>query len=493
MTVFFRLLLAIPHFIWIGLFGIAVSVVVFINWWATLFAGRSPKGLHGFIAGYVRYVTQVEGYLYVAANPYPPFFVGDTTKSYPIDVEIDPPAPQNRAVTFFRLFLALPALLIASALGGFGSYSGYYRYSGAVGGTAAFLIWFAALVRGRAPRGLRDLCAWGIGYTAQLFGYLFILTDRYPTSDPLAHLRPTPAAAPAALAPDERLRALEALRAAEPLLSLEEALARLEPTRADEPPSVVEEAPPPMPARGVVSDDLHRSRLTVFFRLLLWVPHLVWWIFWSVLAWPAALLNWVCALVLGRAPRPLARFLSAYVRYGTHQSAFVQLIGGPFPGFVGKAGSYPIDLEIEPFERQRRVTILFRLVLVLPALLLTSAAGGVSTIAAFLGWFAALVRGRMPVGLRNAGAWAVTYSGQFFAYAFVLSDRYPYSSPLALSWNGHAASAASRGSGGPPGTSGLRGGDDHPPEGDGGHHAFDVEGEGPVGPRPADTSQDRQE
>ena len=42
LTVFSRLLLAIPHFIWLALFGIVALVVVFVNWWATLFRGRSP-------------------------------------------------------------------------------------------------------------------------------------------------------------------------------------------------------------------------------------------------------------------------------------------------------------------------------------------------------------------------------------------------------------------------------------------------------------------
>ena len=53
---------------------------------------------------------------------------------------------------------------------------------------AAFLGWFSALARGRSPRGLRDFVAWGIGYTAQVYAYLFLLTDRYPYSDPLVFL-----------------------------------------------------------------------------------------------------------------------------------------------------------------------------------------------------------------------------------------------------------------------------------------------------------------
>jgi Domain of unknown function (DUF4389) len=393
LTVFFRLLLAIPHFIWAALFGVAATFVAFLSWWAALFSGRTPRGMHGFMAGFVRYLVQVEGYVFLAANPYPPFYVGDVSKTYPVDVEIDPPAPQRRPVTFFRLLLAIPALVISSALGASGGAGGgnaYYRVGASVGGVAAmaaFLTWFAALVRGRAPRGLRDLAAWGIGYGAQMGGYLFLLTDRYPNSDPRVHL------------------------ASVGVLEL-----------------------PPMPATGVVSDDLRRSRLTVFFRLLLWVPHLVWFLLWTALAWLVGILNWLSALFAGRSPRPFARFLSAYVRYAVHQNAFLFLVGNPFPGFVGKPGSYPIDLELDPFHPQRRLTVLFRLFLWLPSFAVSSAAGGVLFIGAILGWFYALVRGRMPEGLRNAGAWAVTYSGQANAYLFLLSDRYPFSSPLAVRW-----------------------------------------------------------
>lgn len=389
LTVFFRLFLAIPHFLWAGLLGTAVFVIVFISWWAALFTGRTPEGLRGFLAGYLRYVTHVEGYLFLAANPFPPFYLGSAAR-YPVDLEIDPQQPQHRLVTLFRLFLALPALLISTALtGGPGSFSsGYYRAGLGVAGLAAFLMWFVSLVRGRAPRGLRDLAAWGIGYSAQLGGYLMLLTDRYPTSDPLVHLVTVPAGP----------------------------------------------APGEQPAQGIVTDDLRRSRLTVFFRLLLWIPHLVWYLLWSALAFVTAIAGWFAALALGRMPRPVARFLSAYVRYTVHMSAFVYLAGNPFPGFAGRPGSYPIDLELDPFGRQRRSTIVFRLFLSLPALLMANSAAGVASLAALLGWFVSLARGRMPEGLRNVGAWAVAYSGQTWAYLLVLTDRYPYSSPTAVRW-----------------------------------------------------------
>ena len=53
-------------------------------------------------------------------------------------------------------------------------------------------------------------------------------------------------------------------------------------------------------------------------------------------------------------PAPAAslhRFLAAYVRYTSHVFAFVTMVGGPFPGFVGRQGSYPIEIEIDPPSR----------------------------------------------------------------------------------------------------------------------------------------------
>ena len=86
---------------------------------------------HDFLSAYVRYVTHLVAYLTLAANPYPDF---TGRPGYPIDVEIDPAAAQNRWVTGFRLFLALPAILLADTLLGFGT-----SIAGAASGAPAAL------------------------------------------------------------------------------------------------------------------------------------------------------------------------------------------------------------------------------------------------------------------------------------------------------------------------------------------------------------------
>jgi hypothetical protein len=180
----------------------------------------------------------------------------------------------------------------------------------------------------------------------------------------------------------------------------------------------------------VVTDDLERPRLTVLFRLFLAIPHLVWITLWSIAVVVAAIAAWFAALVTGRVPVALRRFMTAYVRYATHLGAFLYVVGRRFPGFTGRPGSYGIDLELEPADGQSRWSVLFRLFLAIPAVILSSALDGVVLVVAFLGWWYALVTGRMPEGLRNLGAACLRYSAQTSAYALLLTNRYPYGAPV---------------------------------------------------------------
>jgi hypothetical protein len=393
LTVFFRLLLAIPHFVWLLLWGIAAFTVAFVLWLAVLINREAPGSLHGFVAGYLRYTTHVGAYVLLAANPYPGF---RGRPGYPVDLEVAPPVQQGRWGGFFRLLLAIPALVLASTLGGgfsFGSQSGWGATAGeeegvyygawSLGGAAAvaaFLAWFAILARGHAPRGLRDLATYALGYAAQASGYLLLLTPRYPSSDPALM---------------------------DPLPELPEHPVRLE-----------------------VADELERSRLTVLFRLLLAIPHFIWILLWTIAVVVVLFVAWFVVLVLGRLPSAVHRFLAAYLRYATHLSAYLYLVGRKFPGFTGKEGTYGIDLHLRGPERQNRWKTFFRLFLGLPALLLASALDGVLLALAFFGWWYALVTGRMPEGFRNLGASCLRYTSQTYAYLFLLTDRYPFACPV---------------------------------------------------------------
>jgi hypothetical protein len=389
LTVFFRLLLAIPHLIWLVVWTYATSnLIAPIAWLLTLIMGRLPEPLWRYFSSYVRYSTHVFAFIFLAANPFPGFL--GRPGSYPIDLEVAAPGRQSRWKTLFRIVLVLPAFWLALVLFVYvvpvalgydeatDQYYGIYTPAGAAA-VVAFLGWFVCLALGRISTGFRDLLAYTLRYGAQTSGYFYLLTDRYPNADP---------SLPAASQPT-----------------------------------------PDKPVNIRVEGDLRRSRLTVFFRLLLTFPHFIWLLLWGIAVFFALIVGWFATLITGRLPNALHRFVGAYLRYEIHVFAFLYFIANPFPGFTGTPGSYPVDVEIAPREQQKRWKTLFRVVLAVPAHLLASALNLPLQLVALFGWFVGLVLGRMPEGLRNLGAFCLRYTAQTNAYVYLLTDSYPYSGP----------------------------------------------------------------
>jgi hypothetical protein len=181
----------------------------------------------------------------------------------------------------------------------------------------------------------------------------------------------------------------------------------------------------PHPVRMRIDDDLRRSRLTVFFRLLLVVPHLAWvWIWQSAMFFLIVFL-WLATLFSSRMDDDVHRFLGRFVRYHVHLYSYLYLLADPYPRFFGRAGQYPVDLELDAPERQNRWTVGFRVILAIPAWIFQQVLGTILIVMGFLGWFAALALGRMPQGMRDLGAYCLRYQTQTYAYLLLLTPRYP--------------------------------------------------------------------
>jgi hypothetical protein len=179
------------------------------------------------------------------------------------------------------------------------------------------------------------------------------------------------------------------------------------------------------PIRFRVDDDLERSRLTVFFRLFLALPHYLWAQIWTYVMYAFAPFQWLWTLFAGEMEGDAHGFTARFVRYHVHLSAYFFLLADPWPRFRGRLGDYPIDIEIDGPERQNRWTVGFRLILAIPALIFASVLAVVLFVIGLLGWFASLALGRMPKGMRDLGAYCLRYQAQTYAYVLLLTPRYP--------------------------------------------------------------------
>ena len=165
-TVAFRLVLAIPHFLYAGVLVVLAYVVVVIGWFAALFTGRLPAGLADFLARIVQYVTQVNAYgYYLLTDRYPPFELGRS--DYPVSVDLPAEVRLNRAAVLFRLLLMVPAGLVLLVL--------VYGV-----GVVVFVGWLLTLMMGRLPVPLFEAFAAVLRYQVRLYAFAALLTSEYP-------------------------------------------------------------------------------------------------------------------------------------------------------------------------------------------------------------------------------------------------------------------------------------------------------------------------
>lgn len=72
-TTGFRFILAIPQFVALALLSFAAAVALIVAFFAVLFTGRWPDGLHDFVLGVNRYWLRVDAYTLLLTDQYPPF------------------------------------------------------------------------------------------------------------------------------------------------------------------------------------------------------------------------------------------------------------------------------------------------------------------------------------------------------------------------------------------------------------------------------------
>ena len=171
LTVFFRILLAIPHFILAFFYGIAFFFAVVIAWFAILFTARWPEGLYNFAAGFLRYSGRLQAYVYLIADTYPPFDGGEHPE-YPVRIVIAPPKPSySRLKAFFRIILAIPIYVMQ------------YIFSLWLF-VVAIAIWFVAVITGRTSSGLMEAMRMPMAYYVRANSYFYLITEDWPPFDP---------------------------------------------------------------------------------------------------------------------------------------------------------------------------------------------------------------------------------------------------------------------------------------------------------------------
>ena len=77
LTVGFRLILAIPHFIVLAFVMMGWCITTIVAWFAILLTGDYPQGLWDFGVGTMRWMLRVQAYMLLMVDEYPPFSLSE--------------------------------------------------------------------------------------------------------------------------------------------------------------------------------------------------------------------------------------------------------------------------------------------------------------------------------------------------------------------------------------------------------------------------------
>lgn len=145
-----------------------------------------------------------------------------------------------------------------------------------------------------------------------------------------------------------------------------------------------------------------------------------------------AVISWFAVLFTGRLPAGLADFQAMYLRYTLRTATYFGFLREGYPPFSlattpSDPGDDPrIGVDLVPqLEGRNRLSVAFRLILVIPHIIVLALLGIALFVFGVIAFFAVLFTGRWPGGLRDfvlgVGRWWL----RFEAYLLLLTDEYP--------------------------------------------------------------------
>lgn len=214
----------------------------------------------------------------------------ESAATYPVRIDVPHVTEnRNRMTTAFRILLAIPHMIlvggpVATLVSiGWTSETGWtWEWSsgpgalGAVALVAAMISWFAILATTVHPQGLWNLGAFYLRWRVRALAYVTLLRDEFP------------------------------------------------PFGDGEYPVTLEVVPPVAP----------RDRVSVGFRVLLAMPHLI--ALWALgIAWAlTTMIAWFVILFTGRYPPSLYAFAAGVLRWGARVEAYLLLLRDEYPPFT---------------------------------------------------------------------------------------------------------------------------------------------------------------
>ena len=204
-----------------------------------------------------------------------------------------------------------------------------------------------------------------------------------------------------------------------------------------------------------VEPQLHgRNRLTVFFRFILAIPHLLlvggpgialgggvfwrrewqdgtrWWsLDWGsgalgLAAFVMAVIAWFAIIFANQHPRGLWDFAHYFMRWRSRAVAYMALLRDDYPPFGDAA--YPVTYTATyPDAPRNKWSVGLRIIYIIPHVIVLFFLGIAWVVTAIIAWFAILFTGSYPEGLYEFAVGYLRWTVRVESYALLMRDAYP--------------------------------------------------------------------
>jgi hypothetical protein len=203
------------------------------------------------------------------------------------------------------------------------------------------------------------------------------------------------------------------------------------------PPPPPPPSAPPTPSSGYpvtltfdTPEKIARWRPLVHW--LLAIPHFVVLYVIGIVAGVLVLIAWFAGLFTGKIPDGIQKPIAMYLRYNARVVTYMLFQREEYPPFAfdgafadpGDDARVRVDV-VPAIEGRNRLTIFFRLFMLIPQIFVLFFVGIAAYVVMFIGFFAVIILGRWPSGLNTFLIGYLRWNTRVNAYGYLLTDEYP--------------------------------------------------------------------
>jgi hypothetical protein len=187
---------------------------------------------------------------------------------------------------------------------------------------------------------------------------------------------------------------------------------------------------PSYPVTAGLDAPLEIARWRVIGNYVMAIPHLIFLYVLQLVVEVLVVVAWVAIIFTGQLPGGIGSFIAGVHRYQWRVITFALFLREPYPAFsiptgFAETGGDPAWLNIVPAQRYSRLAVIFRFILIIPHLLFGVVLVIGLSVAMIIGFFAVLITGRWPAGLRKFVVGVEFWATRVNAWYTLLANDYP--------------------------------------------------------------------